>query len=239
MGSLKDLDLKPDVTGVTEDWTDLPEQMGTFADPPQPGRYRIAFPSAGAIANCWDVIEVTKPEPGQRVTMILQGEAACAIRQSLLGRYNGEPLETRISNAERKRGKDDTKLASDLDYALVATKYPGKKPARGANREYIAAAQHLANREVNIDWEFSWYCNDKKFIRVNDPANGIQVLDGQDGKPEQKGCGKRYYMKDVQKIPSEKYPGEMEFPVRITCECDAELRAYGQIGRFSEVSEGA
>ncbi len=234
MAKLSELTLKADeATASAEDWADLPEQMGAFADPPQPGTYRIRFPSAGAIGESWDVFDVEKPQPGQRIVAKLQGDAAMLILHSATGKYNNEPLETRISNAERKRGKDDSKLASDMDYALIATKYQGKKPAFGANREYAQAFLSVANKECKIDWEFSYFCNPKKPARIDDPENGLIVCDGQDGRPDQKGCGTRYYQKDVQKVPNE--AGEMEQPVRITCQCGAQIRAFGQIARFMPV----
>ncbi len=230
MSKLSELTLKEDpIAGG--DWADLPEQLGAFADPPQPGTYRIRFPSAGAIGESWDVFDVEKPRPGQRIVSKLQGDAAILIVHSASGKYNGEPLETRISNAERKRGKDETKLASDMDYALIATKFTGAKPQ--SNKQYAEAFLTVANKECKIDWEFSYFCNPKKPARIEDGNNGVVVCDGQDGRPDQKGCGTRYYQKDIQKVPNE--AGEMEQPVRITCTCGAQIRAFGQIARFMPV----
>lgn len=235
MSKLSELTLKEDVaTQAAGDWADLPEQLGAFADPPQPGTYRVRFPSAGAIGESWDVFDVEKPQPGQRIVAKLQGDAALLIVQSPGGKYNGEPLETRISNAERKRGKDADRLASDMDYALQATKFAGKKPAFGANRVYADAFLSVANKEVKVDWEFTYYCNPKRPARMIDENNGVIVCDGAEGRPDQKGCGARYYQKDVPKQPND--AGEMMQPVVIECgACQAQIRAFGQIARFIPV----
>lgn len=224
MARLNELNLAQDQ--IPGGFDDLPEQMGAFADPPQPGAYRVRMPQPGPLAEGWDVIDTKR---GQRIVAIHRDDNALLIVQSPGGTHNGEPLDTRISNAERQRGKDETKLASDMDYALIAMKYPGQKPQN--NRQYAEAYQACAGKEFGIDWAFSWYCSDKKPIRVEDPVNGTVVMDGQDGRQEQKGCGNRYYQKDVQKIPSADGT-TMEYPVRITCDCGAQLRAYGQIDRF-------
>lgn len=229
MSKLSELQLKEDQQIAGGDWADLPEQLGSFADPPQPGHYRVRFPSAGAIGESWDVIDVTKPAPGQRIVSKLQGDAALVIVHAANQKYINEPLETRISNAERKRGKDETKLASDMDYALIATKYTGPRPQ--GNRAYAEAFLTVANKEIKVDWEYSWYCNPNKPARINDGQNGVVVCDGQEGRPDQKGCGTRYYQKDIDKQPDEK-TGEMVYPVTIQCQCGASVRAFGQISRF-------
>ncbi len=64
-------------------------------------------------------------------------------------------------------------------------------------------------------------------------ANGILLMDGQEGRQEQKGCDTRYYQKDVDKVPNADGTA-MVFPTIITCQCGARLRAYGQIARFRD-----
>lgn len=214
--------------GAGATFADLPDQIGgSFPDPPQPGPYRFQLPQPAAIAECWETMDT---ERGQRIVAVLRDNAALLIVQSPAGRYNGEPVSTRISNAERRRGKDETKLASDMDYVLAVTKFAGKKPS--TNLEYAQALLAQAGKQFGADWEFQWFCNANKPIRVEDPGNGIQVLDGQEGRPLQQGCGERYYQKQVNKEPNEQ--GNMEYPVRIVCNCGAQLRAFGQIARFRE-----
>jgi hypothetical protein len=230
MAKLNELQLKNEIINEgPDDLAGLPEQIGgQFPDPPQPGPFRVRFSQPGPISESWDVFDT---ERGQRIVAKLQDSAALTIIQSPAGRYNGETLDTRISNAERKRGKGP-ELASDMDYVLQVTKFPGKKPKFGDNRGYAEAFLHAAGKEIGIDWEYSWYCNPKKPVRIDDPNNGIQVMDGEEGRQKLLGCGTRYYMKDVPKEPNEK--GEMIYPIRIQCQCGALVRAFGQIARFRE-----
>lgn len=229
MAKLSDLKIENENLGGAGTFEDLPEQLGGFKDPPQPGPYRVRFPSAGVLGEAWGKLEKTEKR-GERIVAILQNDAAFTIVQSPGGTLNGDVLETRISNAERKRGKGE-QLASDMDYALLVTEYKGPKPAFGDNAGYAQAFLSVAGKEIGIDWELSWFCNPNKPARMDDGNNGVVVCDGKDGRPDQKGCGERYYLKDVQKSPDEK--GNMVYPTEMECgACKAVLRAYGQIARF-------
>lgn len=238
MAKLNELDLGQDPIAGEDDLGNLPEQFGgQFPDPPQPGSYRVQFPPAAALMDAWDTQDkkVDGNVVGKRIVCKHQGDAALTIVQSPGNRMNGEPFETRISNNERPRGKKDdptTKSASDMDYVLAVTKYPGKKPK--TNQEYAQAySQHVPGKTMGVDIEFQWSCNPEKPIRIDDPNNGLLVLDGQDNRQLQKGCGNRYYQKDIDKVFNEKTQAQ-EYPVRITCQCGAQLRAFAQIARFRE-----
>lgn len=230
MAKLSDLELKNDILDTPDQLDNLPEQFGTFQPPPQPGSFRVRFPQPGPLSEAFEVMDTKR---GQRIYVNLRDDAALFIEQSPGGRYDKETMSTRISNAERKRGKSEDSLASDLDYLLQVTKYPGPRPKFGDNRAAADAFLATAGKSFGIDWEYQYSCNENKPIRVDDPQNGTLVLDGKDGRPEQKGCGKRYYQTNVDKIPNDK-TGTMEYPQEITCECGAVLRAFGQIARFRE-----
>jgi hypothetical protein len=108
----------------------------------------------------------------------------------------------------------------------------GLKRMPKTNMEYINALILMGGKEFGADLEFQWSCNPERPIRVDDAVNGTQVLDGKDGRQEQKGCGSRYYQNDVPKQPNEQ-TGAMEYPVRVQCsKCGANLRAFAQIARF-------
>lgn len=233
MAKLTDLGLKNEKLDTGADsFADLPEQIGgAFPDPPQPGAFRFRMPSAEALANCF----ADKPidtERGQRIAAQLRGDAALTIIQSPAGKYNGETFETRISNAERKRGKGEG-MASDMDYLLAAC---GAEKKPKTNAEYGQALISLAGREFGGDVEWQWFCNEKKPIRVEQDGE-FKTLDGSDGGDVQNGCGARYYQKDVPK-DADPVTGERHFPIRIECGgkdgngCGASLRAYAQIARF-------
>ena len=226
MAKLSELTLKADT--IPGDFDTLPEQLGVFTDPPQPGSYRFKMPSQGALEECWGDPFDNK-EGQQRIAALHRDGAELTITQSPNGRYNGDLFDTRVTNAERKRGKGEEK-ASDMDYILLACKHPGRKPQN--NKEYALAYQGLGSKEFGGDIEWSWFCNENKPIRVADEQNGSIVCDGLEGRPDAKGCGTRYYQKVVDRQPNEK--GELEFPRIIQCTCGAQLRAYAQIARFRE-----
>ena len=216
------------IDGVTSD--DLPEQFGSRPDPPQPGPYRFRMPEEmGAI---YETIERTvRDKVVTRIEAQFDEQHPLTIVQSPKGTHNDEPFETRINNAERKRDKAGT-MASDADY-LLARSFNVKLPKRGDvdksgvpiirnNQWYIDQIKKLSGKEFAADIEFTWYCNKKKNVRVDDGDGNIQEVEGR------LGCGVSYYQNDV---PTE----EGVTPVRITCanpECGANLRAWPQLTRF-------
>lgn len=220
---LDELNLGSDkIAGLTED--ELPEQMGQFADPPQPGPYRFRFPAD--MTGLFDTIQVHESDnPDVEVTrlnVIFDAESPLEIVQSPGGTENGTPFQCRISNVRRKRGKEGP-LASDWDY-ILAMGFKVALPATRDNAWYGAQIAALGGKEFGADVEFTWYCNAKKDIYAQDADGSVQQVEGK------KGCGSRYYMSQVDKVDG-------AYPVRIDCgnvECGASLRAFPQLGRFRE-----
>ena len=206
--SLSELDLKdeklPDLS-----LDDLPE-FGGFADPPQPGSYRFKLPD---MQKVWDVYDSPK---GQRVRAVFDRDYPLTITASRDGSSNGEPFQTRLSNQERPRGKDKTLEISDLDYLLAAM---GEKTKPKTNKEYITKVTSFSGREFGGDVAFSFSCNDQKNIRVQDNEGKLQEVQNQ------MGCGKKYYMKDIQNMKGE----DGKFPTLITCACGAALRTFANL----------
>lgn len=189
---------------------DLPE-FGTWAPPPQPGPFRFKLP--GDLSSIYDVFDVEGK--GQRVKAIFDREHPLLIVQSLGGKYNGQPFETRITNNERNRGKKDSGVvASDWDYLLRAL---GMKDKPADNKGYCRALMQHAGKEFGADLRYSWRCDRERDIRVKDAAGAVQVVEGH------KGCGEGYYQEDVPKGPDGSTPYEIQ------CQCGAILRAFANL----------
>lgn len=208
--SLEDLGLKDEALPTAgQDLGDLPE-FGTFEPPPQPGPFRFKLPMD--LSAVYDVFDA--PNLGQRVRVVFDREHPLLIVQSLGGKYNGQPFQTRISNAERARGKDKSVVASDWDYLLRAL---GVKQKPANNRAYIAALQTNGGKEFGADLRYSWRCSTDRDIRVKDQNGATQVVEGT------KGCGEAYYQEDVPKA------ADGSVPYEITCQCGALLRAFANM----------
>lgn len=205
--SLQDLGLKDEKLPEV-DLAEL-QEFGNFAPPPPPGAYRFALPKD--LSAIWEPIDSQK---GQRIRAVFDREHPLVITQSSTGKSVGEPFETRLSNVERKRGKDGPE-ASDLDYLL---KSQGVTQRPSTNRAYIQAIQQLGGKEFGGDIEYSWGCSETRDIRARDSQGQIQVVEGR------KGCGAKYYMKDVPKNP------DGTTPLEIQCgQCGASLRAFANL----------
>lgn len=209
--SLQDLGLKDEpLPTAGQDLTDLPE-FGTWAPPPQPGPFRFKLPSD--MSSVYDVFDVDSK--GQRIKIIFDREHPLLIVQSLGGKYNGQPFESRLTNNERERGKKGSGvIASDADYLLRALGHKTKPPS---NRGYIEALRSTGGKEFGADIRYSWRCDTKRDIRVRDAQGAVQVVEGQ------KGCNEAYYQEDVEKLPDGTYPHE------IACQCGALLRAFANL----------
>ena len=211
--SLEDLGLKPDTLPTAgQDLADLPE-FGTWEPPPQPGPFRFKLP--GDLRPIYDVFDATDKNPPERVKMTFDREHPLLIVQSLGGRYNGQPFETRITNNERNRGKKGSGVvASDWDYLLRALGVPkgadGKVRKPASNQGYIEALRSCAGKEFGADLRYSWRCG-------QDGAGATQVVEGT------RGCGAGFYAEDVPKNPDGTTPYE------ITCTCGALLRAFANL----------
>lgn len=231
MAGIKDLKLGKDVVINRDDWDALPEQIGSRKAPLQPGPYRFQFPRAAAISQCFDIFETEISGTKQtRIVAIHRDGAELTILQAppkYLDRV-GEAYGTRISNAERKRGKaDDAPMASDMDYVLKVLAPTEKRPQ--TNRQYGELYEKVVpEKELGADVEWNWRCDDRKPIRVpenpNDPQSKTVALDGTDGRESRKGCGQKYYQRDVEKVDKEGNPDPQgEYPRAIDCNCGAVL----------------
>ena len=225
--SLQELGLKDEGTIVTGDaLADLPT-FGTFTPPPQPGPFRFELPKD--LTSCYEVYDTPSKVPPQRVRIIFDADHPLTIVQSMGGKYNGEPFQTRLSNEERPRGKDKAIVASDWDYLLRAFGVQ-TKPTRLVNgtkvpdnKGYIEATKPHARKQFGGDIRYSWKCGQDRNIRVAtvDPATGART--GVQEVENQKGCGNSYYGDDVPKNP------DGTTPLEITCQCGALLRAFANL----------
>lgn len=206
-------ELKDDVLPTSgQDLDDLPT-FGSFTPPPPPGAYRFKLP--GDMSAIWDVFDVADKTPPQRVKAIFDRDHPLLIVQSPQGRSNGEPFETRLTNNERKRGRDGAVVASDMDYLLRALK---EKTKPRSNREYMATVQRHAGEEFGADLRYSWRCSPDRDIRARDAQGSVQVVEGH------KGCGEAYYQEDVPKL------ADGSVPYEINCgSCGALLRAFANL----------
>lgn len=212
--SLQDLGLKAEVIGTDTDFENLPEQMGTYAPPPQPGTYVFQLPAS--LQNVWDT--VTTKDKKDRIKAVFDADAPLVIVQSVNNEYNGQPFRTSISNAERNRSRkgEPEVLVSDMDYVLVAL---GEKKKPKTNIDYIKAFTPYAAKPFKADVTWSWGCNDTKNKFIDDGQGGLVET-------QEPGCGKKYYQRDVPKDEHGKVP------LRITCECGANLRGFPNLGNF-------
>jgi hypothetical protein len=175
--SLSDLVLKAeDVPDVAYD------TLPTFgwAPPPQPGAYRFKLPDM--TASIYEPFEIQGG--GQRLRIIFDSAHPLVIvgvpHQSPT--KIGDTFETRITNAERARGKAGVE-ASDVDYLLKAFGHT----TRPKGQALLQALADLSGKEFGGDISYSWTCNAERKIRVLD-ANGKNV------EGTTMGCGRKYYM---------------------------------------------
>lgn len=223
--SLEQLGLGKDELEGT-DFDQIPENIGmSYPDPPQPGKYRFRLPAAGVMKTIWAKVESEKY--GDRINAIFEDDSALQIVQSPNGEHNGEEFRWRCSNIPRERTKEKI-LVSDMDLILRAL---GVTARPKTNAAYAQALVKQAGREFAADVEFSYNCNPKKEIYVDDGTGGQQKVDGK------LGCGTRYYQRDVSKELSD--PNDPSSPrvqpLRITCgnpECGASIRAFPNLTGF-------
>lgn len=240
MGAIKDLKLGKDVINADQGWEGLPEQIGSRKPPLYPGPYRFQFPNAAAVGECFDTFETEiDGKSAVRVVAVHRDGAELTVIQAPQKYADrvGEQWGTRISNAERKRGKgDDAPKASDMDYVLQVLGAPGRPQT---NRQYLEAyLATVPEKEIGADVEWNWRCDAKRHVRVpEDPQdannNKTMVLDGQEGREERKGCGAKFYQKDVPKVDKDgNEDPQGEYPRTIDCNCGAILFANENLQNF-------
>lgn len=204
----------------------IPENIGqSFPDPPQPGVYRFKLPTSAQMKTIWAKVESS--EHGDRINAIFEDDAALKIVQSPGGEHDGEEFRWRCSNVPRPRTKEQI-LVSDMDLLLRAL---GVTQRPKTNRAYAEALIKLGGREFTATNEFSYNCNPKKEIYVDNGAGGQEKVEGKVG------CGNRYYQRDVAKVPSDPSdPASPKvFPLRIQCsnpDCGASIRAFPNLTGF-------
>lgn len=233
MAKISDLGLTTEQVGQALDYASMPDQMGSFAPPPQPGAFRLRFPTK--LDDAFEVFDLTTgPKPGKRIRVKFDANHPLTIIQSPGGKYDGEPFETSLSNAERKRGKKDDQDApwiSDLDYFnRDVWDLPGKPP--NGNRGYAEEVIKHAGTEFGATISWNWFCNPKKAIYADNGQGGLTEVAGQ------MGCGTSYYMKDIkdsgwmQPANPEDPSGPKVFPLRIQCQCGGNIRAFANLEQF-------
>lgn len=226
MASLNDLKLAKEV--IEHDVAELdqlPAQMGMRTPTLQPGSYVFQLPVLTALRDAFDKVE-RDGEP-ERLAVVFRDDAALVIAQAADKDLVGKPFNTRISNVARKRGKGDIKV-SDYDYLLQVL---GEKSMPKTNQAYGEMLLRHAGKTFGADIELSYYCNSKNPIRAEDESGQTVPLDGQEGRKLQKGCGSRYYQKDV---PRDEDTGK--YPVKIGCDCGAVLYANENLVRFRKTT---
>ena len=209
---------------------EIPPEYSPAPPPPYPGRYHLRTPPS--MAAIYDEFEATIRRGDQektvtRVAALFDKDDPLTIVNSPGGNHNGEPLQTRISNAERNRAKrtDPPLLLSDGTYFLRAL--GEKPPANGDNAAFVTLMVKQANKEFMADWEWSGYCNPERQIYVDSEGALVPAVD-EANQPLQ-GCGERYYLNQWPRGADGKY---LE---RLTCKCGASLRPFGALRNFSAV----
>lgn len=236
--NLNDFGTTPLNDGVDVDH--LPEQMGGFTPPPQPGTYRFELPALTPEAFA----EVTSEQYGKRVQVKFNDEAPLKIVQTppaMKDEYLGAPFTTQLSNVPRKRGRgDNAPIASDWDYLNRALGEP-KRPATNADycKALIAQSQKAPKPTFQADIEWSYSCNPRRDARFATEEGSTTVVQATDeaGVPQVdpntqapvniKGCGARIYMKDVTKVDG-------KYPLTVECSCHATVRGFPNLVRFEK-----
>ncbi len=238
MPKLSDLGLGTEQL-VSPDFDNMPDQRGGGFKPlPQPGTYRLKFPVFNAVSPVFDTLDTAD---GKRLNVVLEDALALTIVQGPGGAHVGESFDWRVSNMafnRSRKGEPEVKV-SDMDYLLRDVFKVPKAPT--TNVGYAQAMiQFASGQEFTADLEFTWRCDEKREIYVEQGDGTTTKIDGQ------KGCGARYYQGDgvrantVGKVPSN--PDEPNspqiYPERILCNgkdgvpCGASIRAFPRLRNF-------
>jgi hypothetical protein len=219
--SLNDLSTTPIADAV--DFNDLPEQMGGYAPPPQPGPKRFKLSKLGP--DNFD--KVTSTDYGERVKVKFDGNAPLVILQSTLEGEVGDPFTTVLTNVPRKRGKgEDAPVASDMDYLLKALKVAERpKTMHGYADALMIQSNQAAEFTADIEW--SARCAPERDAQWPDGNGGFYGAADASNQP-QKGCGTRVYQRDLPKVDG-------KYQDRVLCpKCGASVRAFANLTRFRE-----
>lgn len=227
MAKLSELNLKKDV--IKHDvaaLTELPQQMGMRPPMLQPGSYIFQLPATNQLREAFDV-----DGDGNLVYLFRDEQALTVVQAPPENEGNvGRPFGTRISTKARKRGKADdpnAKSVADADYLLAGL---GETAMPKTQVQYGEVLVKHGGARFGADVELNWSCNPNRNIRVEVEGGQLVEADGTKGVAEQKGCGARYYQRDVDQV-------EGKFPSRVNCNCGAALFANENLVRFRKVSQ--
>ena len=230
MPKLTELGLTNEQVGQALDYETIPDQQRSFADPPQPGSYRFKLPPD--LSAIWSVFDHAKGNPpGKRVRAEFDATNPLVIVQSAGGVHNGDPFETSVSNAERKRGKKEDASApwvSDMDYINKDVFGLPTKPT--TNAAYAQEFMKHGGEEFTAEVTWRWSCNPERNIFADNGSGQLVEYD-------QKGCGAAYYPRDVEKVRAnlEDPNSPLVFPRRMVCkQCGANLRAFAGLQNFQK-----
>lgn len=193
-----DLELKNDSDAAKIDYKNLPAQRGSYAPPPQPGRYLVGLPSV-AVLKTKAVEQAGQPEKPVHYQEYLEGTkkrlrvkfrgGAALLNYGAVGHIGPipTPLETQVANNEREVGKAKA-LTSDFANMLTAL---GSVPAEGEPAGNATDFKHLLiaaheGRRMEIVTDLTANCNKEANAYVYDPAQDKNVDSGR------KGCGRKY-----------------------------------------------
>jgi hypothetical protein len=196
------------------DFDEMPQGLGSFPIPPQPGIYEFQLPAAEAIYNSFDV-DNSDPEQGQRV--VAQFRDAAALKNTTLRNF----YNTNISNRTRVINfKSGPVKVSDMAMLLKAVE---SEPEGNTNAAYAQALVNAGGRKFIAENRLSVKCSPQRDVY-------------KDGKQQEgvKGCGASFSSspyKDVREVPKDPETGL--YMTSFVCpDCGAELRCFGNLQGF-------
>lgn len=212
------------------DYDNIPEEFsGGGNSPLELGTYTFEFPKS--VEEGWEIVNrKIRGEDAQRIQYVAGRDNPLVVVSGGAGTRNGEPFQTRISNAERNRSKkgEPEVFASDMNYLLVAL---GSEAKPKTNMDYINAFKKVAagaRFSATVEWQ--GYCNQNRQAYVNlEDAEGNPLGNGpwvnSDGTPHM-GCGNRMYNKAYRQADGKYVPNA-------TCpQCGASVRPFAQLRNF-------
>lgn len=243
MSNLNSLDLPELDEGEEQvpDFDTLPQQIGDFADPIQPGPYVFTLPKAGPVYEA-----VVDFENKPRLKAKFHDAAQLKIQDSV-DRYRFT-----VNSIPQNKGEGKPKVSA-MTYLLAAV---NEVPKTYSRRDMGEALDRACVREGSFlgTTSLSSYCPEDKDIYLPDEVDEKGTVTKQGGKQAgTKGCGRRYSSNPYKPNPEKaakakaKFGGE-RFPIpkdpvdpgkyalRFRCKCGNMLRAYSQIDVFRKAS---
>lgn len=257
MADVNNLGLKEDVAGIDIP-DEVPEQRGEFAPNPYPGWFAVELPPD--ISGLWEVQEVKDPRNPQgetkvqRVQLVFTAEGAPLTVLQAHGQETiygaGTGMGGKVSNVERRRGKKDEKdapLVSDMYYFGEELGHDMDR-LRAALRAAPGRANHIwiehmnehggGRLKVKVSWSARCDENRKRYVWEANPETGLATGGTVEDPSGDKGCGAKFYLKDIPKDENSRYMERFMCP---KCQT-AVLRAWPQFDSFRRLTpeeEGA